>query len=128
MKMAVLADDDAMQRKLGLIALTAAGFEVLLAEDGKSALRLATERKPDVIVSDVLMPRMDGFALCKAVRADPVLRHVPIVLMSANYIEAADRKLAAQLGANRYVSRTEGFAGIVRAVREALEAPAAKSV
>src|SRR5580704_2840971 len=57
----LLADDDAMQRKLGQIALRHAGFEVLLAEDGESAVRLATVHRPDVVVSDVLMPGMDGF-------------------------------------------------------------------
>jgi PleD family two-component response regulator len=56
----VLADDDAMQRKLGQIALSHVGFEVLLAEDGEEAIRLAMAHKPDVIVSDVLMPRIDG--------------------------------------------------------------------
>jgi PAS domain S-box-containing protein len=123
-RVVLLADDDAMQRKLGQIALTHAGFAVLLAEDGESAVRLAAERKPDIIVSDVLMPRMDGFSVCKAIRADAVLARIPIVLMSAHYLEAEDRKLAAGFGANRYVSRTAGFGPVVRAVVEALDSPA----
>lgn len=122
-KLVLLADDDAMQRKLGQIALRYAGFEVLLAEDGESAVRLAVERKPDVILSDVLMPRMDGFAVCKAIRAHPAMNRVPIVLMSAHYLEAEDRELGARFGANRYVSRTNGFGAVVRAVLEALDAP-----
>jgi PAS domain S-box-containing protein len=124
----VLADDDAMQRKLGQIALSHVGFEVLLAEDGEEAIRLAMAHKPDVIVSDVLMPRIDGFGVCRAIRADPVLRRVPIVLMSAHYLEAEDRKLAARFGANGYVSRTAGFALVVEAVLEALDSPARESV
>jgi two-component system cell cycle sensor histidine kinase/response regulator CckA len=127
-RVVLLADDDAMQRKLGQIALTYAGFEVLLAEDGDAAVRLAGQRKPDVIVSDVLMPRMDGFAVCKAIRADPHLRRVPIVLMSAHYLEAEDRRLAARFGADRYISRTAGFGAVVQAVREALDAPAGEPV
>src|SRR5580658_8124731 len=87
-------------------------------------VRLAAERKPDIIVSDVLMPRMDGFSVCKAIRADAVLARIPIVLMSAHYLEAEDRKLAAGFGANRYVSRTAGFGPVVRAVVEALDSPA----
>jgi PAS domain S-box-containing protein len=122
-RIVLLADDDAMQRKLGQIALTYAGFEVLLAEDGKSAVRLAAEHNPDVIVSDVLMPGMDGFAVCKTIRSHPILGRIPIVLMSAHYLEAEDRKLAAQFGANRYVSRTAGFGAVVRAVLESLDAP-----
>jgi two-component system cell cycle sensor histidine kinase/response regulator CckA len=127
-RLALLADDDAMQRKLGEIALVHAGFEVVLAEDGESAVRLAKERKPDVIVSDVLMPQLDGFGVCRRIRADPDLGCVPIVLMSAHYLEAEDRKLAVRFGANRYVSRTEGFGEVVRAVDEALASPAGERV
>jgi PAS domain S-box-containing protein len=127
-RLLILADDDAMQRKLGLIALTHAGFEVIVAEDGEEAMRLAAQRRPDVVVSDVLMPRMDGFGVCKAMRANPALSHVPIVLMSAHYLEAEDRKLAARFGANRYVSRTSGFGAVVVAVLEALDSPAVESV
>jgi PAS domain S-box-containing protein len=127
-KVVLLADDDAMQRKLGQIALTYAGFEVLLVADGEAAVHLAGECKPDVIVSDVLMPRMDGFAVCKAIRANPVLEGIPIVLMSAHYLEAEDRKLAARFGANRYVSRTAGFGAVVQAVREALASPTHETV
>jgi two-component system cell cycle sensor histidine kinase/response regulator CckA len=123
-RVALLADDDPMQRKLGQIALTYAGFEVLLAEDGEAAVRMAIERKPDVIVSDVLMPRLDGFAVCKAIRAAPALARIPIVLMSAHYLEAEDHKLAKRFGADRYVSRTTGFGTVVAAVLEALESPA----
>jgi PAS domain S-box-containing protein len=122
-RLVLLADDDPMQRKLGQIALTYAGFEVVLVEDGEAAVRRARECKPDIIVSDMLMPRMDGFAVCKAIRADPILGQVPIVLMSAHYLEAEDSKLAARFGANRYVSRTAGFGGVVHAVREALASP-----
>jgi PAS domain S-box-containing protein len=125
-RVVLLVDDDAMQRKLGQIALTYAGFEVLLAEDGEAAVCLAAERKPDVIVSDVLMPRMDGFGLCKAIRADPALAHIRIVLMSAQYLEAEDRQLAQRFGADRYVSRTTGFASVVETVVQALALPAGR--
>ena len=127
-RLLILADDDAMQRKLGVIALTQAGFEVLVAEDGEEAIQLAMLRTPDVVVSDVLMPRLDGFGVCKAMRADPALARVPIVLMSAHYLEAEDRKLAARFGANRYVSRTSGFGTVVGAVLEVLDSPVVESV
>jgi PAS domain S-box-containing protein len=124
----LLADDDLTQRKLGQLALTNAGFEVIVAEDGEAAVRLARERKPDAILSDVLMPRMDGFAVCKAIRADPNLARVPIVLLSAHYLEEEDRALASRFGASRYVSRTEGFDEVVRVVLEAIDSPVADLV
>jgi PAS domain S-box-containing protein len=122
----LLADDDPTQRKLAQIVLSSAGFDVTVADDGESALRLAMERKPDVIVSDVLMPQMDGFALSKLIRSDPNLAGVPIVLMSAYYLEDADRELAARFGASRFVSRTEGFDAVVRAVLEVIDSPVAE--
>jgi PAS domain S-box-containing protein len=122
-RVVLLADDDPMQRKLAQIALAYAGFQVLLAPDGEAAVRLAAEHKPDVIVSDVLMPRMDGFAVCRAIRADPALARIPIVLMSAHYLETEDQKLAKRFGADRYVSRTTGFGTVVKAVFDALASP-----
>jgi two-component system cell cycle sensor histidine kinase/response regulator CckA len=74
------------------------------------------------------MPKMDGFALCKAIRADPSLARVPIVLVSAHYLEEEDRALGARFGANRYVSRTAGLDDIVRAVLDAIDSPVAETI
>ena len=124
----LLADDDPTQRKLGQLALANAGLKVILAEDGEAAVRLAQQCEPDGILSDVLMPGMDGFAACKAIRADPTLARVPIVLMSAHYVEDEDRALAARFGATRYVSRAAGFDVVVQTLLDAIESPAAERV
>jgi PAS domain S-box-containing protein len=123
-KRVLVVDDHATQRKLAHLALSAAGFAVVTAADGPSALQLAREHRPDVIVSDVLMPGMDGFQVCSAVRADPMLRDIPVVLTSAHFREEADRELAARFGATRYVSRSSGYNAVVSATMEALDAPA----
>ena len=121
----LLVDDDPTQRKLGQLALANAGLKVILAEDGEAAVRLAKQCEPDGILSDVLMPGMDGFAVCKAIRADPALARVPIVLMSAHYVEDEDRALAARFGATRYVSRADGFDVVVQTLLDAIDSPAA---
>ena len=123
-KRVLVIDDHAAQRKLAHLALGAAGFSVVTAPDGASALQLARERRPDVIVSDVLMPGMDGFEVCQAVRGDPGLADIPVVLISAHFLEDADRDLAMRFGATRYVSRSSGYDQVVRATIEALDAPA----
>ncbi len=127
-RLVVLADDDPAHRKLGELALTHAGFEVLVAEDGEAALELARRRKPEAIVSDVLMRRMDGFAMCNAVRDDPSLTRVPVILLSSHYLEEEDRILAAKCGATRYLSRAEGPDALVRALDSALESSATEPV
>ncbi len=116
----LMADDDPVQLKLTRLRLEELGFEVVTASDGAEALQLARKSAPDVIVSDVLMPHMDGFQFCLAVRQDRRLARVPVVLVSSNYIQESDRELASKLGASAYVFRTPDLDHLVRAVQKAL--------
>jgi len=116
----LLVDDDPIQLKLVAFQLRRAGFAVATAASGLEALATAREQLPAVIVSDVLMPRMDGFQLCLEARRDPALAGVPVVLLSAQYLEQSDRELAAKVGANRLIPRTPR-ADLIRAVVQALE-------
>src|SRR5262249_46826119 len=102
----VLADDDAVQRKLAALRLQRAGFQVTTAADGQEAFDRARSVRPYAIVSDVLMPRLDGFGLCIAVRNDPVLAQTPVVLISNSYLDAEDRTLARRSGADELLVRT----------------------
>lgn len=118
----LVVDDDPLQRKLAQFYLTNAGFRVHLAADGASALQEAAKIRAEVIVSDVLMPTMDGFQFALLARGVPALAHVPIVLVSSHYIEDADRKLALKVGARVLVQRTPEWDGVIDAVNEALRA------
>lgn len=120
----LLIDDDPVQLKLSALAFAYAGFEVVQAADGESGLQAARRVKPHLIVSDVLMPGVDGFQVCDRIRRDPELRHVPLVLTSAHYLEDEDRALAARFGASAYVSRSFGFDQVVSAALRALEVDA----
>ncbi|MGH7537448.1 MAG: response regulator, partial [Gemmatimonadales bacterium] len=118
----LVVDDDAVQRKLARLHLEAAGFDVETAGDGAEALEAVRRAPPDAILSDVLMPRLDGFKLCRAVRQDARLRSMPVVLMSHQYADEADRTLARRLGANAYLSRTPDLQNAVTALVDALAA------
>lgn len=120
----LLVDDEPAQRKLSALRLTAAGARVTDAVNGHDALVQARAAPPDAILSDVLMPECDGFALCAAVRADPVLAGVPLVLMSSQYVDAADRALAQKLGANALVVRSPDLAPALTALVDSLAGPA----
>ncbi|NBB52752.1 PleD family two-component system response regulator [Rhizobium sp. CRIBSB] len=78
----VIDDVDANVRLLEA-KLTLEYYEVITGHDGPSALRLAAEEKPDIILLDVMMPGMDGFETCRRLKADPVTRHIPVVLVTA---------------------------------------------
>jgi len=84
----LLADDNADLREYAR-RLLAEHYEVHVVADGQAALEAAHELRPQLIVSDVMMPRLDGFALIRAVRADPQLRPIPIILLSARAGEEA---------------------------------------
>ncbi|MEO8700733.1 MAG: response regulator, partial [Kofleriaceae bacterium] len=113
----VLADDDPMQLKLATFRLTRLGFEIEAVSDGMAVLEAVRRRRADAIVSDVMMPELDGFGLAMAVRQDPLLRKLPVVLVTSSYVEAADRELARRAGATDLVPRTPELIEVLEALR-----------
>jgi len=116
----VIADDDPMQLKLAMFRLSRLGFEVEAVRDGLTALEAARRRTPDVLVSDVMMPQLDGFSLAMAVRQEPSLRSVPVVLVTSSYVDPADRELARRAGASDLVPRTPELAELIESLRTTL--------
>jgi diguanylate cyclase (GGDEF)-like protein/PAS domain S-box-containing protein len=114
---AVVAEDDLVQRKLLRIHLGHWGFEVAEAANGSAALRIALAAPPDVVVSDLLMPEMDGLALCQAMRRTPALAAVPVVLVSSYHLDEIDCALAAKSGANAVVPRSAEMVELGDALR-----------
>ena len=88
-KTVLLADDNADMRSYVGRLLEAQGYDVVLAPDGEAALELAHARKPELILTDVMMPKLDGFGLLRAVRADAGLADVPVIMLSARAGEEA---------------------------------------
>jgi CheY-like chemotaxis protein len=79
----LVADDEPAITELVATILGFAGFAVMRAHDGAEALRVARESRPDVIFLDVMMPKMDGRDVCRAITRDAVLRGIPVVLFSS---------------------------------------------
>jgi PAS domain S-box-containing protein len=101
----LVADDDPVSRKLLLLLLAPFRFEVLTASDGQAALELAQRRRPDLVLADVLMPRMDGFRLCLALRKDPRMAHVPVLLSHVGAPDELDLRMAQNVGASGFMRR-----------------------
>ena len=116
----LLVDDSPTQSRLAARALEAAGFRVQLASNGREALEKARYWRPDAIVSDILMPVMDGFALCREIRRDEIVRDVPVVLHTLTYIDSKDEEFARSVGATRFVLKPSDPADLVEEVRQAL--------
>jgi PAS domain S-box-containing protein len=122
-RLLVVVDDDPLERKLAQVWFSSAGFNVLVAGDGDEALALARREHPAAIISDVLMPKMDGFTLCLTVRRDPELVGIPVILTSSAYTEKADHELARRVGASALMPKAGGLEGVIRALTAALDAP-----
>jgi PAS domain S-box-containing protein len=103
----LVADDDPVSRKLLLLHLAPFRFDVVMASDGLAALELARRRRPDAVLADVLMPGLDGFRLCLALRRDPRLVHVPVLLTHIGVPDELDLRMVQNVGANGFVCRTQ---------------------
>jgi two-component system chemotaxis sensor kinase CheA len=105
-KRILLVDDSITTRTLERSILEAAGYEVVGAADGEDAWRLLSETDFDLVLSDVDMPRMDGFSLVQAIRASSRMRDVPVILVTGRDTEA-DRRRGVEAGADAYVTKGE---------------------
>ena len=80
------------------------GYEVLTALDGEQALEKARAEKPDLIVLDIMMPKLDGYETCKRLKADPEVKDVPVILLSAKG-RNVDQKVGFEVGADDYITK-----------------------
>jgi diguanylate cyclase (GGDEF)-like protein/PAS domain S-box-containing protein len=101
----LVVDDLRDNRALLQALLQSQGHEVSTACNGLEALDMARAARPDLIVSDVLMPEMDGFTLCQVLKGMRDLAKVPFVFYTANYLEPADDRLGSMLGASAYIHK-----------------------
>ena len=127
----VLVVDDNADMRDYLVRLLGAEFTVITAADGMEALGILQEDKPDLVLSDVMMPRLDGFGLLAALRQDPVLRDVPVVLLSARAGEeasvegldvGADDYLVKPFSARELIARVKSNLTMARLRREVASA------
>ncbi|HYI44083.1 MAG TPA: response regulator [Actinomycetota bacterium] len=79
----LICDDDPAILRVLQVNLEVEGYETLLAHHGEEALKIAGTEKPDLIILDIMMPRMDGYQTCDALKADPETKGIPVVFLSA---------------------------------------------
>jgi len=103
MKRLMIVDDIQQNLYLLEVLLTTNGYETVKASNGIEALELARQNPPEMIISDILMPGMDGCSLCRIWKSDKILKDVPFIFYTATYTDERDEKLALSLGADRYI-------------------------
>jgi chemosensory pili system protein ChpA (sensor histidine kinase/response regulator) len=117
--MAMVVDDSITMRKVTSRVLESHDYEVTTAKDGIDATEQLQERIPDLLLLDIEMPRMDGFELATYVRADPRLRHIPIIMITSRSGQK-HRDRAAEVGANAYLTKPYKESELISKVREVL--------
>jgi DNA-binding response OmpR family regulator len=122
----LVVDDQKDFRELVRRALERQGFDVILASDGTSGLRIAEGHNPDLLVLDLTLPDMDGLEVCRRLREHPRHRHLPILVMSAR-ASAPERVLGLETGADDYLIKPfvpEELVARVHAILRRAQAPA----
>ena len=99
----LVVDDNINARKLLVKMLVANNYEADEAINGKEALEFLKTSKTDLIISDIMMPEMDGFTFIREVKKDPNTKDIPFVFYTAHYVSEKDRLLAISLGASRFI-------------------------
>lgn len=112
----LIAEDEPDIRELVLFMLRFAGYEVVAATNGEEAVQVATREKPDLILLDVRMPRMTGYDACRLMKANPVLRDVPVVFLSAKGQES-EIQSGLDAGAEEYLLKPFSPAELTNRVR-----------
>lgn len=115
-----VVDDCDVMRQLARKILERAGFEVVEASSARDGLRLAAESKPDLILSDIMMPECDGFGMVESIRKNEALRDVPVVFMSGFYLDPEVSTRSSALGVREVVSKPLIGEVLVEAVRKEL--------
>ena len=121
----LIIENNANDRRLLRYTLERHGCTVIEARDGEEGLDLAFHHLPDIIISDVIMPRMDGFQLLRALKADPYLKSIPFLFYSATYTCVLEEPLALSLGADAFVTKPAELEELWKktcAIMKALEA------
>ena len=118
----LVVDDEPDLLSVLRFGLEIEGFEVLEALDGETGLAMAREHAPDLLVLDLMLPRMDGYKVCRALKFDERFRRTPVFILSARSGET-DRRLAMDLGADDFITKPYDMKDLVARIRGKLQSP-----
>jgi len=124
-KTLLLADDSVTIQKVVGIVFATEDYQVTVVDNGEDALRKAREMRPDIVLADAVMPRMNGYELCQAIKADPQLADVPVLLLAGTF-EPFDEARARAARADGHIAKPFESHALLTRVREVVEGVSAE--
>ena len=100
--------------------LEAGGYQVIVAVDGQQALESVRKEIPDLIILDLMLPKIDGYKVCRLLKFDDKYKHIPIFMFTARAQES-DRKLGEEVGADAYILKPFELKGLIEKIKETLK-------
>lgn len=123
----LIVEDDRDILRLLDATLTFKGYRVVLAHNGREALEVIQIKRPAIVITDIMMPQLDGFGLVHRLRIDPETCDIPVVFITATFVAPEDREFALNIGATRFVQKPVDLEKFLSTIEELLqqEAPPA---
>ena len=119
MKKILIADDRPEVVELVRVILEGEDYEIVDASDGKEALKKVRLEKPDLVLLDVVMPKMDGFEVCRKLKKDPQTKEIPIIMLTAKAQEV-DKEKGREVGASDYITKPFSPSALLTKIEEIL--------
>jgi DNA-binding response OmpR family regulator len=119
-KQILLVEDDLYSSETLKFALEAKGHKVALATNGRDALNMVNNEMPQLIILDIMMPKMDGYHFCRLLKFDARFQHIPVIIVSSK-IQEADKKLGLACGGNEYITKPYDLNMLINTVEKYLD-------
>jgi len=103
-KRILVVDDEVQLVEMVKMRLEASGYEILSAYNGQEALDKARDEKPDLIILDLMLPKLDGYKVCRMLKFDEKYKSIPIILFTAR-VQKSDKEIGTQVGADAYITK-----------------------
>ncbi len=114
----LIVEDDPDILKLLDTTLTFSGYRVITARNGREGLDVIARQRPEIVIADIMMPKLDGFGLVHRLRINPETRDIPVVFITATYVAIEDQEFALNIGATRFIQKPVNLDELLATIKE----------
>ncbi len=119
-KKILIVDDEPLMVETINFSLTHEGFTCLVAYDGIEAIKKAREEDPDLIILDIMLPKMNGYKVCRLLKFDERYKHIPVIMLTAR-TQQKDREMGLETGADEYITKPFDMDKLIKLINHYLE-------